>query len=200
MTSRPVASTLSPASLALLARASTAPAATTFAQFAGTTLRASEPSVRHADVPLAPGAWSVGVFFDMNGWFSGPIGILLSTATCDSVRAVLKDAMHREPEPEGVDSMLLELGNVVASQTVSAIADGLAGRIVLSIPHLVVEGAERELAWRVQRSRTASSSARPSRIEIEFLEPGGSLCALVVLAPDMAASSAQSSEPFDTVE
>ncbi len=200
MTNRRDISKLTPSLLAELTSASAAPVAGTFAQFAGATLQPLEPVVADANAPIDVDAWTVGIFFDMEGGFGGPIGVLLSACTCEAVRAVLKDGYAGEPGPEVLDSMLLELGNVVASQTISAIADRLKGRIVLSIPHLVGEGAGRELSWRLRHRFLPEGRLSACRIEIEFLEPRGSRRALVVLAPDLTPTLAPSSGPFDNVE
>ena len=108
--------------------------------------------------------------------------------------------MEGPPTDEARDSIVLELGNVVASQIISAIADRMRGRIVLSIPHMVKGGADRELAWRARHSALPEASACPSRVETEFTDHTGRLRALVVIVPDLSDEDAHPDEAFDTVE
>jgi hypothetical protein len=88
----------------------------------------------------------------------------------------------------------------VASQIVSTIADRMRGRIVLSIPHMVTDGAERELAWRVRHSTLPETSERSCRVDTEFVDRSGRLRALVVLVPELTEEDARLDEAFDTVE
>ena len=100
------------------------------------------PVFREIDEYCADDSWSTGVIFQADGELSGLVAILLPTASRDLIAERL---MHPD-DPEGchnaVESALRELGNIVASQTMSAIADRLGGRILLSVPLLVLEDAD----------------------------------------------------------
>jgi len=195
-----------------LKEASAVGATAAFAQFVGVTLVAGKPVVRDADEALEPDTWKTGVFFEIHGDFVGNIAILLAQPARDAVTAVLENAMAGSPCDDARDSIVLELGNVVASQIVSTIADRMQGRIVLSIPHMVKGGVDRELAWRVRHTALPEASVRPSRVETEFADPSGVLRALVVLVPDLPGyhfeeapeegpeKGAHPDEAFDTVE
>ena len=191
---------LTAARVAELKEASSVGASAAFEQFAGATLIAGKPVVRVVDEPLETGKWSAGVFFEIQGEFSGHIAILLSPPTCEAVTAVLEDTLNGAPNAEARNSIVLELGNVVASQIVSAIADRLHGRIVLSIPYMVTDGAERELSWRARQGGAPAARACRSRVETEFVDRSGRLRALVVLIPDLHRGDAHPGEAFDTVE
>ena len=196
---------LTAARVAELKEASSVGASAAFEQFAGATLLAGKPVVRVVDEPLETGKWSAGVFFEIQGEFSGDIAILLSPPTCEAVTAVLEDTLNGAPNAEARNSIVLELGNVVASQIVSAIADRLNGRMVLSIPHMVTDGVDRELAWRARHRSGQSGAERPTRLkprrlETEFVDHTGQLRALVVLLPDLLEEDAHSEEASDTVE
>ena len=162
-----------------LTRASADASSHAFAQFSGLPLRVSETSAISAEAPLEPGRWPKGIFFDIEGKLEGQIGILLSPTLCEAVEG----GASGRGLTDALDSMLLELGNIVASQTVSAIADGVRGRIVLSIPHLVTEGADQELAWRIAHGSHAAATAGLQRIDAAFTDESGSHCALVILVP-----------------
>lgn len=184
--------TLTAACVAELKEASAVGASTAFAQFVGVTLLADKPVVRDAGDALEPDTWKTGVFFEIHGEFVGHIAILLGQPARDAVTALLESTMEGSPSDEARDSIVLELGNVVASQVVSAIADRMQGRIVLSIPHMVKSGAERELEWRARHSTLPGASARSTRVETEFADSSGRLRALVVLVPDLPDSDLDS--------
>jgi hypothetical protein len=73
-------------------------------------------------------------------------------------------------------SLSTELGNIVASQTMSAIADRLGGRILLSVPLLVMEDADTAFASMI-RDRGAdrfvecelTDSVREIRVRLVFV-------------------------------
>jgi chemotaxis protein CheY-P-specific phosphatase CheC len=83
-----------------------------------------------------------------------------------------------DPHDQIVESALRELGNIIASQTVSAIADSLGATIMLSIPTLVMQDADVVLLSLItQRGAWI-------RIETDLYRPDGALSALLVIAPD----------------
>ncbi len=93
------------------------------------------------------------------------------------VRRLVGDAFE-DSHDEAVTSALREFGNILASQTVSAIANALDGRILLSVPDLLTEADAPALGERV--------AARLPRmcIETELHDTDGVVYALLVLVPD----------------
>lgn len=152
----------SPERLRELAAVGAVGASTAFAQLVGRTLLAREPRLAAAAEPLPEIDWAGGVFFEVEGDLRGHVALLLSAETRSAI-------------PE---SLFVELGNIVASHAVSGVADGIGGRIVLSIPSLVGAHPARELAWRARRLAVAGADAR---IDVGFEDGEGSLRALLVL-------------------
>jgi len=102
----------------------------------------SAPVFREADEYRAGDSWSTGVIFQADGELSGLVAILLPAATRDRVEERLIRWEDPDDPHRTVESALRELGNIVASHTMSAIADRLGGRILLSVPLLVMEDAD----------------------------------------------------------
>jgi chemotaxis protein CheY-P-specific phosphatase CheC len=77
-----------------------------------------------------------------------------------------------------VESALCELANIVASQTVSAIADALGAAVTLSVPQLVHE--------RAGAAFVAARGAAPGGVVFasELASSQAELRVLLVLAPD----------------
>jgi len=104
------------------------------------------PVFREVDDYCADDSWSTGVIFQADGELAGLVAILLPVASRD----MIAERMVGQEDPVGshktVESALRELGNIVASHTMSAIADRLGGRILLSVPVLVMEDADTAFA------------------------------------------------------
>ncbi len=106
----------------------------------------SAPVFREADEYCGNDSWSTGVIFQADGDLTGLVAILLPVASRDKVAERLIHGDDPVDCQNAVESALRELGNIVASQTMSAIADRLGGRILLSVPLLVLEGADTAFA------------------------------------------------------
>jgi chemotaxis protein CheY-P-specific phosphatase CheC len=106
----------------------------------------SAPVFREADEYCADDSWSTGVIFQADGELSGLVAILLLSASRDVVAERLVRFEDLGAPHQTVESALRELGNIVASHTMSAIADRLSGRILLSVPLLVMEEADEAFA------------------------------------------------------
>ncbi len=102
----------------------------------------SAPLFRGADEYCASDWWSTGVIFQADGELTGLVAILLPTASCEMVAERLLRGERSDDPGEAIESALRELGNIVASHTMSAIADRLSGRILLSVPVLVMKDAD----------------------------------------------------------
>jgi chemotaxis protein CheY-P-specific phosphatase CheC len=79
-------------------------------------------------------------------------------------------------------SALTEFGSILTSQTVSAIADALGGRIMPGVPELVLEDAEAALQARMSPRHRPPP---PLYIESELFDRSGELRALHVVLPDV---------------
>lgn len=122
-----------------------------------------------------------GVFFEVGGALDGVVALLFPTEM--RLRLLERFTGH---EPEGLEpaqaaSALRELGNILASHVVSAIADTVGTAVLPSVPVLAMEDAPAALA-----SLVALREREPAvlRVETEIGERGGELRALLVLVPD----------------
>lgn len=124
------------------------------------------------------GEWETGVFCDIHGDLAGVVGIFLTGTTRDAV----VDLLCGDPDPprEIVASALSEFGNILVSQTASAIANTLGGRVVPSLPELVLEDAEAALQARLSPRHRPPP---PVYIESELFDRQGRFRALHVVLP-----------------
>jgi chemotaxis protein CheY-P-specific phosphatase CheC len=150
-------------------------AATALAQLAGCSLAARSP--RRAPSGREAGPWEVGLFADVQGPVSGVIALLLTPHTRDSLVKTLLGS--GDEDAEAAESALRELGNIVASQVVSAMASELGVRLLPSVPTLVARGAEIALAARVRRR-----GGEALRFETLLQDAGAGLRALLVFVAD----------------
>jgi chemotaxis protein CheY-P-specific phosphatase CheC len=98
---------------------------------------------------------STGVFFEVEGHLRGLVALLLAPASCDTILGnLLRCGAGGDLGRQSSASALCEVGNIVASQTMSAVADTLGARILLSVPKLIGEDADVALArWVAERRR-----------------------------------------------
>lgn len=128
---------------------------------------------------------STGVLFHADGDLRGLVAVLMPPASRDAlVRSVLGWIEGEKLSPEAAESALREVGNIVASQTISAIANEMGARILLSIPELLRGDAEAELAARTE----ASPGAFRARIQSELFDSERELRLLLVLVPEIPKS------------
>ncbi|MBW2272678.1 MAG: hypothetical protein JRG96_05375 [Deltaproteobacteria bacterium] len=161
-------------------------AAIAFSQLTGRSIQTGPPRVyggveaEIADDPAVAEEWCSGVVFEFEGCVEALVAIMFRESVRDSVvRQLLGSA--EEPLPrESVESVLMEVGNILASCVASSIADTLGEPLLPSIPTLAMEHAQSELAELASRR----SGQFEVRIECELLEPGGEMGGLVVLIPD----------------
>jgi len=106
----------------------------------------SAPAFIETDDYSADDSWNTGVIFQADGELRGLVAILLPEATCEIVAGRLIQDDDPSEFNRTVDSALREVGNIVASHTMSAIADLIGGRILLSVPLLVTEEADTAFA------------------------------------------------------
>ena len=124
--------------------------------------------------------WETGVFCDVEGDFEGTVGVFLSASS----RLAIVELLCGDPDPprEVTASAISEFGNILVSQTASAIADTLEGRVMPSIPELVVEGAEPAFQARLAPRHRPPP---PLFIESELFDRQGRYRALHVVVPKL---------------
>lgn len=153
-------------------------AATAFAQLAGRPVLMSVPRLQ-ADV--ANQGWETGVFFELEGAFSGLVALLFRDPMRESLmKCLLGVAPH---SPLEVESALMEVGNILVSRVASAIADTLGDRILPSVPTLVMSGAGQRLEALACGRGTGDE---PIRIECDLGDNDGEIGGMLVLFPDLS--------------
>ena len=108
-------------------------AATAFAQLVGHPVQTDLPTV-HADSQLEQaGDWSTGLCFSTEGDFPGLVAVFVTPQTRESIALRLLGNPDLPPPVSAVRSALREFGNIVVSQTISAIANATSR---LTAPYL----------------------------------------------------------------
>ena len=124
--------------------------------------------------------WETGIFCRLAGDAAGTVAIFLSAASREAVVELL--CGEADPPREIRASALSEFGNILASQTASAIANTLGGRVLPSLPELVISDAEAALQSTVAPRHRPPP---PVYIESELFDRGGRFRALHVMLPDI---------------
>jgi chemotaxis protein CheC len=159
-----------------LARIGAQRAATAFATLLGREIRAGEP--RPSAAAGTKDDAGTGVIFEMQGALPGLIALLLPRRVCQSVVAAL--CSETDVSSAVRESALRELGNIVASQAVSAVADHLGGCITLSVPILVEDSGGLVFGRHLAERREGRAGLVT---EIELCE-SGERRGLLLFAPD----------------
>ena len=151
-------------------------ASTAFGRILGGTVAYRAPRICGPADKTDPDRWCTGIVFEADGDMTGLVAIVLPEPDRD--HAVEMMVGESEPREQIVESALRELGNIIASQTVSAIADSLGATIMLSVPTLVMQDAGVVLLSLItQRGAWI-------RIETDLYRPDEPLSVLLVFAPD----------------
>ncbi len=137
--------------------------------------------LRAGDAEKAP-PFEIGILFEVEGHLSGRLGLFLDALTRRALVRLLLDEEEPEAPVDMVASALCELANIVASQTVSAIADSLGAGISLSVPRLVFERAG---AAFVEARSTRGDQPRELAFASELAAPAAELRVLLVFATDV---------------
>lgn len=155
-------------------------AATAFARLVGRTILTRVPVVHGPERFRKRGEWETGIFCRVSGGLEGLVAVFMPAGT----RAAVVELLCGEVDPpqEMVASALSEFGNILASQTVSAIADTLGARIVPGLPDLVIRSAETELQARMSPRHRPPA---PLYIESELFDRQGEFRALHVFLPQI---------------
>jgi chemotaxis protein CheY-P-specific phosphatase CheC len=162
-------------------------AASAFARLAGRTILTRVPLIHGPERLRKRGDWTTGIFCDISGGLTGMVAIFLPAATRDAVVTML--CGDDSPPQEIYASALSEFGNILASQTVSAIADTLGATILPGVPDLVLRDAETALQSRMSPRHRPPA---PLYIESELFDRQGEFRALHVLLPAIDKSQAPS--------
>jgi CheY-specific phosphatase CheX len=151
-------------------------AARVLAEFAGTAVQAG--GLRAGEALESP-LFETGVIFAIEGQLNGHLAFCFDPLSRRTLVRLLLDEDEPEAPPDMVASALGELANIVASQTVSAIADVLGGVISLSVPELVLD----EVVARMQDLRSERGKGDLAA-SCELSAPGTELRVLLVIAID----------------
>jgi chemotaxis protein CheY-P-specific phosphatase CheC len=154
-------------------------AAGAFARLVERTILTRVPMVHGPERFRRRGEWESGVLCDLSGDLTGLVAILMSARTRESVIHLLCGT-ETPPPREIAASALTEFGNILVSQTASAIADTLGGRILPSLPELVFSDAETALQVRMSPRRCPDALLY---IESELFDRAGEFRALHVMVP-----------------
>ncbi|MCG8592239.1 MAG: chemotaxis protein CheC [Proteobacteria bacterium] len=171
-----------------LAQVGAARAAMAFSQLAGRTILErvrSETQTRMFAEAVAE-EWPAGVLFEFEGDYRALVGLLFRSASRDAVVESLLGEPAAEVPGDAVTSALCEFGNILASQVASAIADVLDGRVLPSLPKLVLTGAGGDFAAWAEARGAADGCLR---FECELADEDEEFDSLLVLIPERDASS-----------
>ena len=153
-------------------------AAGAFARLVERTILTRVPVVYGSERFRRRGEWETGILCDLTGDLQGLVAIMMSARTRDSVIQLL--CGDEQPPRELAASALTEFGNILVSQTASAVADTLGGRILPSLPELVLGDAETALQVRMSPRRCPDAMLY---IESELFDRAGEFRALHVMVP-----------------
>lgn len=153
-------------------------AAGAFARLVERTILTRVPVVYGPERFRRRGEWETGILCDLTGDLEGLVAIMMSARTRESVIQLL--CGDEQPPRELAASALTEFGNILVSQTASAVADTLGGRILPSLPELVLGDAETALQVRMSPRRCPDALLY---IESELFDRAGEFRALHVMVP-----------------
>ena len=139
---------------------------------------ASAPRIRDGADYRTDGRWRTAVIFEAEGELTGLVAILFSAPSQGSFAALFLGEDDSSDRDGALASALREFGNIVASHTISAIADILGSRILLSVPLLIMEEAGHAFASLLEQRRT------PHCIESELLDSAHLLQVRLLFIPD----------------
>ena len=154
-------------------------AAGALAQLLGCPIRMSVPRVQRGEAGAVAASDALrqgtsGIFFEVEGGIGGVFAVLFPPRERDALLAELLGVA--QPESEQSESALREVGNILASHALSAVADLIGARVLPSLPTLALEAAGSVLA---------SFQARfdEPAIESQLVDPRGHLRGLLVWIP-----------------
>ena len=125
-----------------------------------------------------------GIFFEVEGGLGGVLALLFPEESRARILETLTGQPPDRVDAELAESALREVGNILISHVVNAIADTLGARILPSVPVLAMEDGFGALAELVA---TRVDSAAVLRVETEISDPEGCYRGVLVFVPDRAA-------------
>ena len=125
-----------------------------------------------------------GIFFEVEGGLGGVLALLFPDASRDRILETLTGRSADSVDEEMAESALREVGNILISHVVNAMADTLGARILPSVPVLAMKDGFSELASLVA---LREGSAAVLRVETEISDPEGCFRGILVFVPDRAA-------------
>lgn len=161
-------------------------AATAFARLVGRTILTRVPVVHGPERFRKRGEWQTGILCEINGDLDGIVAVFLPKAVRESVVSLL--CSEERPSREMIASLLTEFGSILTSQTVSAMADTMGGRILPGLPEFVLEGAEQVLQARLSPRHRPPP---PLYIESELFDRQGDFRLLHVFLPRLPKAAAR---------
>ena len=151
-------------------------AAGALAVLTGRTCEMKVPRVQAASVS-DPGL--TGVLFELTGGTGGVLALFFPPATRDRLlRQLLGPDLTRA---EGARSALCEVGNILASHAVSALAEMVGEPMLPSPPQLALTDAAAAFAELLAQRHGATPALR---IETEIVDRAGELRGILVFVPD----------------
>lgn len=132
-----------------------------------------------ATQPTVSSQWECGVFFELEGNAESVVGLLFQTGQRD---ALIEQMMGEPAKTLGelaVESVLTEVANIVASHVASGIADASGGRLLPSLPTLVVSDAAAQLEVFLREH----ASPEAPRHSCELADEEAEIGALLVFVP-----------------
>ena len=169
-------------------------AATAFGRLVGRTFRMRVPRVRVLRAESAgstlvgtvhdPEEEMAGIFFTVEGGLGGLVALLIPRAVRDPLLALLVRRRGARASPAQDESALRELGNILASQLVSAIGETLGEAVLPSVPLLTMEDGSAALGALVAHQ---AQDGQVVRVETQIVDETGDLRALLVLVPELSA-------------
>ncbi|MEE3330911.1 MAG: hypothetical protein VX246_08585 [Myxococcota bacterium] len=129
--------------------------------------------------PAVSSQWECGVFFELEGCAESVVGLLFQAAQRDALIEQMMGEPAKTLSEIAAESVLTEVANIVASHVASGIADASGGRLLPSLPTLVVSDAASQLEVFL---REHASSEAP-RHSCELADGGAGIGALLVFVP-----------------
>jgi len=164
-----------------LAAIGAARAAEALGQLMGESIEARPPEEggRGRSLQDVPDAREMGVFFELDGCLDGIVGVVLPGRVCDALarRACVCDSSV--PDKAMVESVVMEVANILVSQLANAIADELEGRLLPSVPFLAAADARLELACFLE----GIVGPDAGRVEVALLNRAGAPRGQVIFVP-----------------
>jgi chemotaxis protein CheC len=170
-------------------------AANAFATLVGRQFRMRVPTIRFLRAEAAGSTLAAttrddeergmaGIFFEVEGGLGGVLALLFPEESRVRILETLTGQSADAVDEEMAESALRELGNILISHVVNAMADTLGARILPSVPVLAMKDGFSELAALVAHR---VDSAAVLRVETEISDPEGRFRGVLVFVPDRAA-------------